>query len=767
MLRSLKIFFLIIPLVFVLSCNVTRLVPDGDALYTGASIKIKDSTLSGNKKKKIVSMLQDIPSPKPNSEILGVPVKLLIYNMGGDTSKHSFIRKFFRKTGSPPVLLSKVNLGYNLKILQNFLNNRSYFQASGSGYTVVKRKKGHAFYTIEPGSSYTLKEINFVTDSSSLGTAIKATESLSLFHVGDNYSLPVIKDERTRIDADLKNKGYYYFSPDHLLIDADTTVGDHKVNLYLHEKANIPSIAKRPYIIDNVYIFPNYQLNAAKIDTAKNEKYLYDGYYIVDPKNKFKPHLFPPIMRFDSGDVYNRVDHNLTLSRLINLGVFKFVKNQFENSTNSESDTGRLNTFYYLTPLPKKSLTAEISGNTKTDNSLGSEATVTFTNRNTFKEAEKLELHLNAGTEVQYGGGKNVFNTNKFGAGVTFTIPKFVVPFFRLNTTNAFVPKTKIDFNYSFLNKKELYTLNSLSTQLGYVWKPNLRTTQEFNPIAINYVKALEVTQLFLDSIKKEPYLKHVIDTQFIIGANYSYTINSLLNNPEGSGYYFNGLVDFSGNIAGLFVPVDQATGQKRLLNTPISQYLKARLEGRYFLAMSPGVRLANRLILGFGYPYGNSTKMPFIKQFFSGGNNSLRAFRSQSIGPGTFRSPYADSTNYFADQSGDIKLEMNTELRLRFNKFIGGAVFVDAGNVWLFRADTSQPGGEFTKNFMSQIAVGTGVGLRFDLSILILRFDLGMPIRKPWLPVGERWVFDQIDFGSNEWIKKNLILNIAIGYPF
>jgi outer membrane protein insertion porin family len=767
MLRSVKIFFLIIPLAFVLSCNVTRLVPDGDALYTGASIKIKDSTLSANKKKKIVSMLEGIPSPKPNSKILGIRVKLLIYNMGGDTSKHNFIKKFLRKTGSPPVLLSKTNLGYNLKVLQNFLGNRGYFHASASAYTVTKKKSGHAFYTIEPGPAYTIQQIKFETDSSSLGAAIKATEGQTLLRPGNNYSLPVIKDERARIDANLKDKGYYYFSPDHLLIDADTTVGDHKVSLYLHEKTRIPSFAKRPYVIDDVYIFPNYQLNATKVDTAKNEKYLYDGYYIVDPKNKFKPRLFPPIMRFDSGELYSRTDHNITLSRLINLGVFKFAKNRFENSKNAEGDTGRLNAYYYLTPLPKKSLSGEISGNTKTDNSLGSEATVTFTDRNTFKEAEKLELHLNAGTEVQYSGGENGFNTNKWGAGATFTIPKFVVPFFRLNTTNAFVPKTKIDFNYAFLNKKKLYTLNSLSTQWGYVWKQNLRTTQEFNPIAINYVKALEVTQLFLDSIKKEPYLKHVIDTQFIIGSNYSYTLNSLISNPEGSGYYFNGLVDFSGNIAGLFVPVDQATGQKRLFNAPISQYLKGRVDARYFLAMSPSARLANRLILGFGYPYGNSTKMPFIKQFFSGGNNSLRAFRSQSVGPGTFRSPYADSTNYFADQSGDIKLEMNTELRLRFNKFIGGALFVDAGNVWLFRADTSQPGGEFTKNFMSQLAVGTGVGLRFDLSILILRFDLGMPIRKPWLPSGERWVFDQIDLGSGAWRKQNLILNIAIGYPF
>lgn len=767
MIRGLKLFFLIIPLIFILSCNSTKLVPKGDALYTGATIKVKDSTVSSNEKKKIIMLTEHVPQPNPNSTIFGIPFKLLIYNLAGDTSKHNFIRKFLRKTGQPPVLLSRVNLDYNVKVLQNFLGNRGYFQAQASADTVIKKKKAHAYYTLEPGPVYTIKQVKFETDSSSLGTAINATEPRTFLHPGDDYNLDVIKGERVRIDAILKEEGYYYFSPDLLLIDADTSIGDHKVNMYLYPKKQFPAIAKKPYIIDNVYIYPTYQLSAKKLDTTKNEKYLYDGYYILDPKNKFKPQLFPPIMRFDSGDVYSRTDHNLTLSRLINLGVFKFVKNRFENSTNSEGDTGRLNTYYYLTPLPKKSLTAEIGANTKSDNYVGSEVTFKFTNRNTFKGAEQLDIHLTGGTEIQYGDHQKGYNTLKAGAGATYTIPKFVVPFVRLNTTNAFVPKTKIEVNYDYLIKRNLYTLNSLNTQWGYLWKQNIRTTQEFNPISINYVKAINVTQTFLDSIKKEPYLRHAIDTQFIVGANYTYTIDPLVNNPLGSGFYFSGLADISGNLSTLFVPVDAATGQKRIFNTPVSQYLKGQADVRYYRSLNSKTRWANRLIAGFGYPYGNSTQLPYIKQFFSGGNNSIRAFRSRSLGPGIFRSKYADSLTYYPDQSGDIKLEINTELRYKFNNFLEGAIFIDAGNVWLFRADTSQPGGEFTKNFMNQLAVGTGIGLRLNLSILVLRLDLGIPIRKPWLPEGQRWVINQFDFGSSEWRKRNLILNLAIGYPF
>lgn len=750
-----------------ISCNPTKLVPKGDALYTGATIKIQDSTLSKKQKKSIVDQANALPRPVPNSKFLGMRIKLFLYNLAGDTSKHNFIRKFLRKTGQPPVLLSSVNVDYNVKLLKNYLENTGYFHAEDSGDTIVRKKKGHAYYTLNPGPLYSIKEVHFETDSSSLGNTIQAAKKETILHSGDPFNLEVIKGERVRLDAILKEKGYYYFNPDYLLLDADSTIGGHKVNMFLHVKKSTPLIARKPFIIDNVYIYPDYQLNAKKADTTNDNKYLYDGYYIIDPAKKFKPKLFPEVMRFDSGDVYNRTDHNITLSRLINLGVFKFVKNNFENSGFSEGDTGRLNTYYYLTPLPKKSIRAEISGNTTSNNYVGSLVTLTFTNRNTFRGAEQLAVHANGGSEVQYSGDQNGFNTYLLGGGVTFTIPKFVVPFFNLNTTNAFVPKSIIDLSYDLLNRRKLYTLNSFNTQLGYEWKPNIKVTQQLNPFAINYVKALNVTQEYIDSIKLNPILKHAIDTQFVLGSNYTYTIDPFVNNPNGTGLYFNGLADISGNLSGLLIPEDPVTKQKRIFNASISQYIKTQADVRYYWEINPKTRLANRVIFGFGYPYGNSQQLPYIKQFFIGGNNSIRAFRSRSVGPGTYRPPNADSLTFFPDQSGDIKLEMNTELRYKFNNIIEGALFFDAGNIWLYRKDTLQPGGEFNKAFMKQLAVGTGVGLRFNLTILLLRLDLGMPLREPWLPEGQRWVIDQIDFGSKSWRRQNLVLNLAIGYPF
>ncbi|MEO8765103.1 MAG: BamA/TamA family outer membrane protein [Ginsengibacter sp.] len=760
----------VVAFVILSSCNLTKFVPKDDALYTGASVKVKDSTLSKKEKNKVLDYTEHLPRPKPNSKFLGIPFKLGLYNLAGDPKKKGFIRKFFRKIGEPPVLLSSVNLDYNVKVLRNSLENIGYFRTDAGGDTIVKKKKATAIYTLEPGPQYTINEINFVTDSTSLGKAILQTKPKTLFRHGDAFNLDVIKGERLRIDAILKEEGYYFFSPDLLIVNADSTKkGDHQVNLYLMVKENTADISKKPFIIDNVFIYPTYRINPTAADSSYNSAILYNGYYIIDPRKRFKEKLFPRILRFDSGDVYNRKDHNLTLSRLINLDVFKFVKNRFEVGDDA-LDTGRLNAFYYLTPLQRKSLRAEISGNTKSNNYTGSLITLSWLHRNFLRGAEHLSIHANVGTEVQYSGTQSGFNTYRLGGGFTFTTPRFVVPFFKFNTTSAYVPRSKIELNYDLLNRNKLYTLNSFRGELGYVWKPNQTTQHEFNLFSIDYVLPLNVTQLYKDSIRNNPVLQHAIDTQFIIGTNYAITIDQLVNNPKGTGWYFNGLADVSGNAAGLVTPVNAAHGKKTILNVPFDQYFKTQADLRYYYAFSPKLRLANRVIAGLGYPYGNSRQLPFIKQFFIGGNNSIRAFRSRSVGPGTYRDANADNSLFFPDESGDIKLELNTELRIKINSILEGAFFVDAGNIWLYNKDTTtvpgnpgmllRPGVQFTKNFLNELAVGAGVGIRLDLTILLLRLDIAAPLREPWLPAGKRWV-------PGEFNLRNAVFNLGIGYPF
>lgn len=752
-------------IIFFCSCNITRNIPANDALYTGAKVTIKDKDNEKKIKKQLEEDLSKLTRPRPNTKFLGMHMKLGIYNFFGPSRKKGVL-EVFRKLGEPPVLLSQFSLDNNVKVLRNYLENRGFFKARVVGDTTVKNRRAHANFTVDAGDLYKISQIEFPHDSSLLGLAIKNTESGTIIKKGDPFNLDLIKGERIRIDAILKDQGYYYFSPEYILIDADTTIGGNMVNLYVTVKSSTPLSARKAYTINDVYVYSNYTLATAGIDTSKAHAIFYKGYFVIDKDNLFKPQLFNLAMRFKPGDVYNRKSHNLALNRLINLGVYKFVKNRFEVAPEVPLD--KLNAYYYLTPLPKKTVRAEIGANSKSNNNVGTQLSLSWRNKNTFRGAEIFAVTATAGTDVQYSGTKQGFNTYKLGGDISFIIPKFVIPFVKKNTSGAYVPKSYIRLGFDMLNRQKLYTLNAFRADLGYTWKPTERKEHRFNPISVNYVQPINITQLYKDSSIKDPTLLKATEKQFIIGSNYTYTHDEVIDNPRGEGWFLIGNADLSGNTIGLLTGANTAAGkQKFIFGAPFSQYIKIEADGRRYIAVGLKSIWANRLDLGYGHPYGNSIDLPFIKQFFIGGNNSLRAFRSRALGPGTFRPANADSSDFFPDQSGDIKLEFNSELRTKLSRLLESAIFLDAGNIWLKNKNPLKPGAEFSKDFLKQLAVGGGIGFRFDLTLLLLRFDVAMPLRKPWLPAGQRWVINKINFGSRSWFKDNIIFNLAIGYPF
>jgi outer membrane protein insertion porin family len=753
------------------SCNVTKKVPEGDALYTGHTVKLENAPVSKREKKVIKVDLDGLIRPKPNSRILGIPFKLVLYNMAGKSN--NFINKFLRKNGEPPVLLSSVKLEHNAELMTNRLENRGFFHAKSTGDTIVKDKKASATYVANAGAQYKINEVFFPADSNAISQAISAISNKTIFRKGDAFNLDVVKGERTRIDVALKEKGFYFFSPDDLIVFVDSTIGNQLTNLYVRFKPEVSMERKQAYRINDIYIYSNYNLNSAKRDTLARDSVSYKGYQVIDRRKTFRPQVFQRVMLFSPGDLYNRTAHNQTLSRLTNLGAFKFVKNRFD----VVPDTFKLNTYYYLTPLPKKSLSAEVGGLTKSNNATGSEVTVRWRNRNAFRGAEQLSLSGYFGTEIQYSGPYSGFNTLRYGAQANLAVPRFIVPFFTLNTSGAYVPRTTFQLSYDVLHRQNLYSLNSLSASMGYNWKETAQKEHQLNPISITYVKPINVTQRYLDSIKNYPVLQRAIEQQFIIGSTYSFNYNQLVGRERNaSGLFFNGLLDVSGNILGAVTGADAKNGKvKNLFGSPFSQYLKAEFDTRYYLKVGLKGQWANRLIVGLGYPYGNSTILPFVKQYFVGGNNSLRGFRSRSVGPGTYKGgQVANEKGFYPDVTGDLKLEINSEWRPRLFSIVYGAVFVEAGNVWLVNDAIDKntgvnlyPGGKFSANFLKELAADAGVGLRVDVQILLVRLDVAIPLRKPWLPEGQRNVINQIDFGSSEWRSNNIVYNLGIGLPF
>jgi outer membrane protein insertion porin family len=757
-------FLLLIISLLLAACGNTRHLPKGEKLYTGARVDVKGPSLAIRERKTLKEDLTSLTRPRPNTKFLGMRIKLSMYNLFHKKKPNSFFGKIRDKFGEPPVLLSELDIQQNQRVLQNHLENKGYFHAQVTGDTVVRRKKATARYKANTGNHYVINAVHYPTDSSILSLTLSKAGEKSLLKKGEPFDLDVIKGERLRLDAIVKEKGFYFFSPDYLLIKTDSTIGNNQVDMYVVVKPETPKQATWVYSINDVFIYSGYSLNTASLDTAKSNATSYKGYTIIDRVKRYKPYLFEETMQFLPGEVYNRTDHNRTLNRLVNLNLFKFVKNRFEVVN---VDSPKLDVFYYLTPLPSRSLRGEVTAITRSNNLNGSQINLSWLNRNLFRAGAQMSVTGYVGTDVQFSGAFKGYNTYRTGAEAAYVIPRFLVPFMHFHKKSAFAPRTNIRVGYDILNRKQLYTLNSYRFEYGYTWKENIQKSHELFPIAINYVQPLNVTRDY-DTLKlRNPALQRAIDPQFILGGRYEYIYNQLANNIQPiNAYYFNGVLDLSGNVAGLITGANVKNGDTaRIRNTPFSQYFKIETDARYYRKIGLRSTWANRIDIGIGIPYGNSVEIPYIKQFFVGGNNSLRGFRSRSVGPGTYH--YIDTVrNVIPDQTGDIKLELNTEFRPHISGPLYGAIFLEGGNIWLKNDSlyTNKSGAKFTSKFLSQLAVDAGIGIRLDATIFVIRFDMAVPLRKPWEQ--NPWVLKQMQWNP-QWRRENIVYNLAIGYPF
>lgn len=772
--NKIQFFLLSASLIVICSCNPTKYITEGEKLYTGANVTLKmDSVSNPERIKAFEENLKTFTLPQPNSKTLGVRWKLLFWNLGGgyDTTS-TFIKKWFKNKGKPPVLLSDVNREYNENLLRNRMENFGFFNATVSSDTIINGKYAEILYTGIPRKIYRINSVSYDIDSlSDIGKDILKIRNESLLQVGSNYNLDVIIKERERIDNDLKNKGYYYFNADNLLIEVDSTIGNHKVNMYVTIKPQTTTEAKSPQRIGNIFIYPDYKLNAqgyTRKRSTRSMELFNDNLYIIDPKHTIRKKVIANQIFFNRGQLYNRYDHNLTINHLVSLNMFKFVKNSFENNPDS---TNVLDVYYYLTPMDKKSLRFEILAKTANVYN-GSEANVTWTLRNAFKGAELFTFNVFGGYETQTGGNVNLNSSYyRYGAEVGITWPRLLSPY-KWTPSRRYVPQSYLKVGYEFLNRRSAYVLNSSTLNFGYKWKENEQKTHDLTLVELIYVQPRNITDAYRAQMDTVPTLRRIVDKQFSIGPNYTFTSTNTTDLNKKNTYFFKGGINLSGNILGLIQGANYKEGKiKKIFGTAYSQFVKVELDGRYYLKLGTYSELANRILVGMSYSYGNSNALPYLKQFYAGGPYGLRAFRARSVGPGTSKPENIGKDNFFADQTGDYKFEVNTEFRDRlFDMGFGvlnWAAFVDAGNIWTQNPDPNKPGANITKDFLTQLAVGGGVGLRFDLNFLVVRTDFAIPFRIPYNPKGDRWVFKDIDFKSSTWRSNNLVFNLAIGYPF
>ena len=752
---------------FASACSTTKYLLSGQKLYDVAEVKITDKENTKKSESKALSgELVALARPHPNGKILGLRYKLWIYDKTRTNKRRGLKHYLNTHLGEPPVLASTVDLVKNSSIMQNRLQNESYFIAQVAGDTVSKKnsKIAKAVYSVQTGPAYHYRKIIFPQENDDLDTAVKGTSNLSLLKVGDKYNLDVIKTERVRIDARLKEEGFFYFAPEDLIMKYDSTVAGHQVDMYVKVKASTPDEASWIYKIRNIYVYPRYTLKdtSYKLDSAVK----YRWYNVIDPKNTVHPFVFKNTVLLHPGDIYNRTMHTYSLNRFVELGPFSYVKNEFQDVT---PDSAYLDVYYFLTQAKKKSLTAQIIARQTSANYDGTEFDLTFRDKNTFKGAELFSLTFMTSTDKQFGSYNNGFNVYQFGVEPSLSWPRFISPF-DFKTDPAYIPHTVLTTGYTYVDRSKLYQLNAYNLSFGYQWKPSPHRQNILDLLDFSFVNPASVSQLYTDSIRKtqNPTLRHVIDKQLTFGPSYAYIYDNTGDDFRTNTFYYEGKISESAGIVGLATGADTLAGKpKTVFGDTFDQYLKLENEIRYFHKLGPNATFATRFMVDVGIPYGNSTILPYSQQFFIGGPNSLRGFQARSIGPGSYYPPpsVTGGSQFLPDESGDIKIEGNIEFRPKLFSIVEGALFMDAGNIWLMKPQYGLPGAAFGKNFLSQMAVDYGVGLRFNLTVLILRTDFGFPLVEPKSNL--TGVHDGIDFTGAEYHGSPVVFNLAIGYPF
>jgi len=753
-------FYIITIAVMCSSCNTTKNIPQGDFLYKGVKWEIQNGKIEKN----IRSDMDKVARPRPNSNILGIPYKLLLYDMLPEPKKQrGLLYKMKYKWAEKPVLLSQVKPKLIETKIADYLFAFGYFRSEIANEQVLKKKNAWIKYQVNPGTRYSIRDIYYPQDSTDLSGKIRAISSKTLLKKGDFMNLETLEAERNRIDEYVKNRGYFFFNPDFLLYRIDS-VHSGQADIIYKIKDGITERAKSIWQLGKISVYGNYSVSRDSIIMKQNGKKV-EKFTLIDNKDRYNAEVYDRALLIRENQLYRKNLHYLSIERLMNLNTFKFVKIGFTQDTT----TGKhlLNTNVFVTPMKKNTLRLEAAASGKTGNFVGSELSVKLRNVNAAKGAEILDFKISGGFDIQVGG-RNVQSGNAYTllGEISYYIPR-IIPKIKLRTgLNSFIPRTGFTIGGEYLVRPDLYTQRTLKASMEYTWKVKKTMEHVLRVVRIQSIDPSNTTPKFDSILAGDISLQASFEKQLILGSQYQFFYTNTFREAKKFTYSAKFNIGTSGNIYSLLSkPQVDTPGAIKIFNLPVSQFVRLEADLRGYIKLSSKLTLANRMIAGTAMAYGNSTIVPYAEQFFIGGSNSVRGFRIRTLGPGSFHS---DENVYQANESGDIKFEANTELRYTMSKYLRLAGFIDAGNIWLRNETPDKPGsGLMAGEFFKELAVGAGAGIRMDFSFLLLRFDLAIPLRKPWYPEGNRWVIDEVNLGDKNWRKDNLILNIGIGYPF
>ncbi len=751
------------------SCNTTKNLQEGERLYEGGKIKVTE-TENSKYKKELEGDLEEVNKPKPNEKLAGMRLGLWAYQKV-ENDKAGFYAKWVNKRiGEKPVLLDRVNSNSVKKLMKNRMENLGYFNSTISHEMYQKKKTGYIKYEISPGSRIHIDSIHYKK------VGEQKVDSLILHYLREEkpikenepFSLQKLKDTRTNISDFLKKQGYYYFTSSNLIFEADTlsTEEPNKAIMELRIKDNASELAFVPFEIKEIHVFPKYSLDTSEGAKSADTTVLNEVEFIQS-EIFFRPDRLYPYLFMQEGELYNPENESNTNKRLNSLKTYRFVNIRYQEDSLLENGIGQLNANIYLSPLSKRSFRSELQAVSKSNNFVGPTLNFEYLNRNLFKGGEALRLSTKVGYEAQLNGREINAGLNSIETGVAaeLIIPRMVTPFPIEEKFRYAIPKTKFKLPYDLLNRSQWFNLNSFLAIYGFEWNPTIFVTHNLNPISINYISVGNESDAFEKLKIDNPFLARSFEQQFIPGMSYSFQWSQLVRNIKTNRFFFSFNADFAGNALAVAQNIGGVKGDdKKFWGQSYAQFSRFDFDLRNYQNIGNESRLVSRVFAGIGLPYGNSVSLPYSKQYFSGGPNSVRAFRIRSLGPGNYhpKDSVGDGTSFF-DQAGDIKIEANLEYRFPIVSFLKGAVFTDAGNVWLRNTDGRN--GKFTSNWINEIAIGSGLGFRVDIEFFVIRLDVATPLRKP-TDNGFQWQ-DSFELGNKSWRQENINWNFGIGYPF
>lgn len=773
--------------VAVVACSTTSAIPDGEQLYTG----MKPTKYGNYEKNQHFSAtreeLEYVLAAQPNGSLLGsstyrspFPIGLWIWNAFSNDSA-GFGRWMANTFGTKPVLMSYVNPGLRVSVGENMLRKRGYFNGRITYESLIKSnpRKGKIAYTVDMGHLWTIDSMSYVNFPDAADSLIGATIGETYIKHGAPFDISALDNERQRITNLFRDNGYYFYEKTDASYLADTVSVPGKVLLRLQMVEQADKKATHGWYIGDITVNFRKQF-MEKLDSTRHSRGLtvnYNGRNIP-----VRMRVLFNNLKLRTNQPYSREKHEESQRKINSTGLFSATVFTFAPRDTTDSCNVLDMTLNCIFDKPYD-FYVEAYGKGKTSGKYGPEVVVGLTKRNAFRGGELLDINLHGTYEWQTGHGSEGTNSGvnsyEYGGEASINFPRILNPFgslFRKKAQTAGnrsglqrrrlrpryydTPSTIVRASASTINRADYFKRHVVSGELHYNWRTSARSSFEFSPLNLTYEFMSNQTDSFIRLQEQHPYLKASMADQFIpkMSLSYSYCSPESCVNPIS----WWTTVSEASNILSLGY---SAFGEKwdkedkTMFKNPFAQFVKVETNFTKTWFLTEHSSVAAHVNGGIVYAYGNSSVAPYTEQFYVGGANSIRAFNVRSVGPGKYRP--ANNLSSYVEQTGDIKFLANVEYRPQLFGKLYGALFLDAGNVWALREDVNRPGAKFKiGNMFKEMAVGTGIGLRYDLSFFIIRVDWGIGLHVPY-DTGKS------DFYNIDSFNDAQALHLAIGLPF